>query len=185
MKNPILQAISELEKRENLHTVLKKYSLNGNICELGLRDGYNLYHMAQSEPKLMVGVDVWREDGNIFTNDLKFSQEKLDEFYRLTMARLGMRENCKIIRDYTHYAVDLFPDEFFDVVYIDADHSYEGASRDIKLWYPKVKIGGLFAGHDYPGWDTVVRAVDEFVKEKYIDELLVHAESWFTIKEHK
>jgi predicted O-methyltransferase YrrM len=43
----------------------------------------------------------------------------------------------------------MFPDEHFDFVYIDADHSYEGVVRDMKAWWPKVKKGGLFCGDDY------------------------------------
>ena len=36
-----------------------------------------------------------------------------------------------------------------DFVYIDGDHRYEMVLKDIRLWYPKVKIGGLVAGHDF------------------------------------
>ncbi len=42
-----------------------------------------------------------------------------------------------------------FDDEFFDLVYIDAQHDYEDVKQDIKLWLPKVKKGGVIAGHDY------------------------------------
>ena len=46
-------------------------------------------------------------------------------------------------------AADMFPDEYFDFIYIDADHSYEGVVRDLKAWWPKIKKGGLFCGDDY------------------------------------
>ncbi len=46
-------------------------------------------------------------------------------------------------------AVDDFHDESLDFVYIDADHEYESALADITLYYPKVKRGGLFCGHNY------------------------------------
>ena len=57
-----------------------------------------------------------------------------------------------------------------DFVYIDADHSYEGARRDIAAWGRKVRRGGMVAGHDYyvfpgSGNDGVVRAVDEHIAE--------------------
>jgi len=41
--------------------------------------------------------------------------------------------------------------ETFDWFWIDADHRYENVKRDIELWYPKVKVGGILAGHDYEG----------------------------------
>jgi SAM-dependent methyltransferase len=56
-----------------------------------------------------------------------------------------------------------FPDGTFDLVYIDGNHGYLDVLEDIAAWLPKVKEGGLLAGHDYdvlarPG---VPRAVQE------------------------
>ena len=36
-----------------------------------------------------------------------------------------------------------------DFVYIDARHDYDGCLEDIVAWYPKLKKGGLIAGHDF------------------------------------
>lgn len=49
-----------------------------------------------------------------------------------------------------------------DFVFIDADHRYEGCKADIKAWLPKVKPGGILAGHDYADeYHGVKQAVDE------------------------
>jgi hypothetical protein len=50
-----------------------------------------------------------------------------------------------------------------DLVFIDADHSYEGVKADIEAWLPKVKVGGWIGGHDYksPRFPGVERAVHE------------------------
>jgi hypothetical protein len=59
-------------------------------------------------------------------------------------------------------AVDDIPDNL-DFVYIDGGHTYEIVKRDLELYYPKVKKGGLFSGHDYAKRaPDVVRAVNEF-----------------------
>lgn len=61
----------------------------------------------------------------------------------------------------------LFPDGFFDIVYLDGNHDYESVVKDLNLWYPKVKKGGYFAGHDYKDRRFKVRkAVDEFLEER-------------------
>ena len=51
----------------------------------------------------------------------------------------------------------------YDVIYIDGDHSYEGARADIVAFSTRVAPGGFLAGHDYhAGFPGVVRAVDEW-----------------------
>jgi hypothetical protein len=60
-------------------------------------------------------------------------------------------------------AVKLYDDRSLDFVFIDAAHDYDNVKKDIIAWKPKVKLGGILAGHDYnkdnsPG---LVRAVNE------------------------
>ena len=55
-----------------------------------------------------------------------------------------------------------FKDGSLDLVWIDADHSYEAVKLDIASWLPKVKAGGIIAGHDYtPHYPGVMQAVQE------------------------
>jgi hypothetical protein len=58
----------------------------------------------------------------------------------------------------------MFRNASLDWVYIDADHHYDSVKADLWAWFPKVRPGGILAGHDYTnefGWG-VKRAVDEF-----------------------
>lgn len=63
---------------------------------------------------------------------------------------------------------DLYEDESLDFVFIDAGHLTHEVLADMNAWYPKVKSGGIFAGHDYfPGsWDSVVTAVHEWMGDR-------------------
>lgn len=61
------------------------------------------------------------------------------------------------------------PDGYFDVIYIDADHAYEGVKRDIDAAVPKLKPQGVLIFNDYCVWSAtsmfhcgVARAVHEF-----------------------
>lgn len=57
-----------------------------------------------------------------------------------------------------------FKDESIDFVFLDAGHDYESVKSDILAWYPKIKQGGILAGHDYfPNHptDDVYDAVNE------------------------
>ena len=62
-----------------------------------------------------------------------------------------------------------FPDEYFDWMYIDADHAYEGVCKDIDRGHTKVKPGGMMVFNDYTNWSVceimpygVAKAVNEF-----------------------
>lgn len=74
------------------------------------------------------------------------------------------------------------PDGSLDFVFIDADHSYEGCKADIEAWAPKVKLGGLIAGHDYENTDFpkfgVTRAVNELFPQVDLGENF----TWFVRK---
>mgnify|MGYP003629853252 CR=1 FL=1 len=58
-------------------------------------------------------------------------------------------------------ASTLYEDESLAGVFIDGDHTYKGCLADIKNWLPKIKKGGMFAGHDY-NFSGVKKAVSEF-----------------------
>jgi len=117
-------------------------------------------------------VDSWRGEGADYHGDsgdfhATLTQQEQDNYYELTRTVTAFAgERGKILRASSQDAVLQVPDESLDFVFIDADHSYEGAARDIAAWSRKVKIGGLLAGHDYEneGFPKfgVTRAVNEW-----------------------
>lgn len=73
-------------------------------------------------------------------------------------------------------------DESLDFIFIDADHSYEGALKDFKQLWSKVKKGGIFAGHDLnlPG---VNKAIREFFGEKITKVIPLVDNAWLYYKD--
>ncbi len=72
-----------------------------------------------------------------------------------------------------------FEDNSLDFVYIDANHQFRNVLEDLKSWYPKVKSGGVIAGHDYDEhWKEVKKAVDVFFKNCK-DDLKFYDNTWF------
>lgn len=51
----------------------------------------------------------------------------------------------------------------FDMIFLDAMHTYDSVKDDIARWWPRVKAGGIMAFHDYGHGDFpgVKQAVDE------------------------
>jgi len=86
-------------------------------------------------------------------------------------------------------ASTLFEDEFFDFVYIDANHSYEMVKRDLEAWYPKVRKGGIFCGDDYynmpSGNRGVIDAVDEFAKNLGVELLTTDWDNGNPVKDDR
>jgi len=78
-------------------------------------------------------------------------------------------------------AVSRFQPHMLDFVYIDAKHDYVSVKDDILNWLPKIRKGGMIAGHDYHDkGDTacVKTAVDEAFGDKA--QITVHGtKSWF------
>lgn len=55
-----------------------------------------------------------------------------------------------------------------DFLFIDADHTYEGARADLRAWLPHVKPGGIVVFHDYDSHVGITKAVNEAIEDKRI-----------------
>lgn len=87
------------------------------------------------------------------------SQADMDAIFEGVAADLGANPAVRIHRRYSRDAAAAFPDDYFDWIYVDGNHSYEAVREDLVLFFPKVKPGGLITGDDYR--KGVKRAVDE------------------------
>ena len=79
----------------------------------------------------------------------------------------------------------LIYDQSVDVVYIDADHSYESVKEELDLYFPKIRYGGFICGHDYNkfAWPGVCSAVDEFRSTNKVGSLFKFRDcSWLLQK---
>jgi hypothetical protein len=119
------------------------------ICEIGVQIGTNFNRMIQHNPSLAVAVDCWIDDNVISHNDGGFPQELLNQQFNDFIKSVSGKPFVKVIRDYSYNAAKEFPSDFFDLVYLDGDHTYEGCLRDIEDWYPKVKKGKFLVGDDF------------------------------------
>ena len=103
----------------------RKYGYN-KICEVGVRNGQNFAMMIKHKPKLAVAVDSWIDDGSIGNNDGCYQQHELNIQHGNVKNEFGVEPFVEIVRAYSDIASYKFPDEFFDVVYIDANPTEEG-----------------------------------------------------------
>jgi glycosyltransferase involved in cell wall biosynthesis len=86
------------------------------------------------------------------------SDDIQNELYQ-SLKKFGIFTNVSVLRGMSDEFHGGFNDGIFDMVFIDGDHSYESVMSDILNWYPKVKDGGIIAGHDFH-WESVAKAIN-------------------------
>ena len=91
-------------------------------------------------------VDTWLGAPELMNEDVIVNGTLYSDFIRNIEP---LKDIIKPIRLTSTQASHLYEDESLDFVFIDADHTKEGFSADMSCWFPKVKKGGVIAGHDY------------------------------------
>ena len=141
--------------------------------EIGAGEGSNAESILETlNMKILFLIDPYEpyiDDGqliNTYDNILPLTKERLSKFV----------EKIKFLLKKSNMAITDIPNDL-DFVYIDGCHTYEFVKRDIALYYPKVRKGGIFGGHDYPMFG-VQKAVNELVKEKDLKLHLKEPDWW-------
>jgi len=94
--------------------------------------------------EMIYAVDPWSEDYE--ESKKKRSMADVEDMFD---ERLEDKSNILKFKMTSEEAVSTFEDGFLDFVYIDGSHIHEMVKQDIKMWTPKVKVGGYVGGHDY------------------------------------
>ena len=154
----------------------------------GMFTFHTLYsNMVQKFPSnsLFVEIGTWKGKSTIFMAEKIKESSKEIKFYAidsfdgfgggyadaenkdlLTIYNKNIEPVKSYIQTLIGFSFDLFKnfeDDSIDFLFIDGDHRYEGVKRDLQLWFPKIKNGGIISGHDYDEPSCGVRkAVDEY-----------------------
>jgi hypothetical protein len=130
--------------------------------EIGLENGFNAGTMLRTLPiKKLYSIDISVKDS---------ARKRLSKF----------GEKVELLENTSEHAAKDIPDDL-DFVYVDGSHQYEFVKKDIELYFPKVKDGGVFGGHDFDGShiDGVCRAVFEFAQKNNYPLHGKHKDWWF------
>jgi len=172
LQKPIASPTPSITNRIQL---LDFFPKNIKVAEIGVEIGiYSESLFKILKPKELCLIDCWRaldeQDDPVHSHVQKVQEQN----YQIVKEKFADKSNVRVIRECSREGSLLFPDQYFDLVYIDANHAYAGISADLEIWLPKIKKGGIIAGHDYfvynPGvpWTKffgIVPAVNEFVKK--------------------
>ena len=118
-------------------------------AEIGVDTGKFSEHLLDSSLKKLYCIDSWMDNFGSNCRPDYFDEAGEKRFKEAEERLKKFGEKVTFIRKLSLDAVEDFKDGCLDFVYIDGDHSLEGIYEDIRAWTPKVKIGGVVAGHDY------------------------------------
>jgi len=111
-------------------------------------------------------VDTW--EGSV--EHLEYDEIKEKKLYDIFLNNIeSVKHVINPVKMSSLEAVNLYGDKTLDFIFIDASHEYEDVKRDIIAWLPKLKIGGVLAGHDYGVFDGVTRAANEIFQAHEIE----------------
>lgn len=145
--------------------VVEKFPTGSSFVEVGSWKGMSSAYMAveianSNKDISFYCVDSW--EGSIEHERYNIDTSNLYDIFLDNMSPL--KKYFKALKSSSLQAAKQFEDESLDFVFIDASHEYEDVRDDIRAWFPKVKKGGIIAGHDYTNKDFpgVMKAVGEF-----------------------
>lgn len=149
---------------------------SGTFVEIGAWFGLSTSTMAKfirdsGKPIKFYAVDIFKgTEGNGYLQGLMgvWTSEQQRQKYDKYTHDQGVQNYIETLSMTSVEASKLFEDQSVDFIFIDGSHEYQDVKNDIEAWFPKIKIGGIMAGHDYNAWE-VQKAVNEFFSESKIE----------------
>jgi len=143
------------------------------ICEVGVGLGqFSRFVLDHMRPRIFVAIDSY----DLHTQQTIWGRPAADVFGKRTHRAFyedmfsKYRTILRVQEGQSHECLATWPDAEFDILYIDAGHTYEDIKRDAAMGSPKVKQDGLLVFNDYTLYDHfgsapygVVQAVNELI----------------------
>ncbi len=177
------------EHRSHFPFVLGALGLEGLGVEIGVQYGLFAAEILKHWPGELLCVDSWKHiPGQKDTANV--SDEEHQRIYELAYKRLSNYGRVMLKRETSEeFLAKPHPHEWWDFVYLDADHSYEAVKEQLTRCIFLVKRGGVIAGHDYLDGEHantqfgVKRAVDEWAAENDLTVLVTkdYPPSWLVV----
>ncbi len=150
------------DERGHLYDLAVKYiKRNGLAIEIGTWMGASaiiLAEICKQKGARLISIDL-------FNNDLhgKRGWKGADSnFMSLTLNNLRDL-SIHFFTGESQKIVSYLQGNIADLIFIDGDHHLPGVKIDIEEYWNKLKVGGLYCGHDYSNESDVKDVVDKFL----------------------
>lgn len=164
-----------LRHRDQLGLWLNELGLMELAAEIGCAfGGFAKLFLNQWLGQKYLMIDPWsRQDTDVY-RERQESEQHYELWYKECRELAKSDSRISLLRMDSVNASKQCADACLDFVYIDGNHSFEAVTEDLNAWWPKLKIGGIMAGHDFgtkkdEGWYCEVdRAVEVWAKERQL-----------------
>lgn len=121
----------------------------GVAAEIGVWCGATAHSIMQrNRPAKLFLVDCWEHQQGTYESDRANVQNaEHDANFRLVQECFRPFRQVQVLRMYSLEAAAMFAPCYFHWVHFDGDHTR--LDDDLLAWWPLVKPGGWFTGHDY------------------------------------
>jgi len=131
---------------------INEFPENSTIVEMGVWKGWSTSLII---PKLKrdynyICVDWFK--GSPTESCDNANPDVVEKMFVDRMKEKNIFNKIKLIRGNSTVVADYFKDETIDLFFLDGAHTEPHFRNDLKAWSDKIKIGGIFSGHD---WNTV------------------------------
>lgn len=142
--------LRQISNRCELGELLSQLGLTQVGCEIGVFEAdYAVALLRTWRGQLLYLVDPWCNLPD-YLDSWNGTDLEMQQRYDFALSRLAPFDGrYRILRMVSDKAALGIPDAALDFVYIDANHAYAHVRCDLHAWYPKVRAGGVLAGHDY------------------------------------
>ncbi|MCE9556684.1 MAG: class I SAM-dependent methyltransferase [Planctomycetes bacterium] len=129
---------------------LNSRGLVGDAVEVGVGRGeFSKILLDSWRGRKLHLVDPWRQM-NDYQDIANVGEAEQKQRMNESLTRLAPHSGrFEVHRELSLEAATRFDEGSLDFVYIDANHALQSVLEDIHAWYPKVRAGGILAGHDY------------------------------------
>lgn len=177
--------------REQLGNVLNDLGLLGTGAEIGCAYGaYAGAVLADWKGARYLMVDLWAPQPTDVYRENQ-SGLRFDECFRKCSELAARDPRAVLMRMGSVDAAAQIEDGSLDWVYLDGNHDYGPVLADMDAWWPKVKPGGVFAGHDFYNavqpqgtghYCRVQDAVERWMREHALFFMTTDCTSWWSRK---
>ena len=150
--------------------------------EIGVCHGFTTEYFLKNVPNIerLVGVDHY--PSFVDWDGTRLTEERQEESKRRCAERLSQYGAVELVYDKSENFAKTLEDDSLDFVFVDGDHSYDATYKDFECYWPKVKKGGVFAGHDI-NLSSVDKAIKDFFKDKGVTQInVVENNAWYFVK---